>query len=99
MAPSEVELEPTLPVSESSYGKNEEFFLFTTILDASMIEKKLGDKPVYFEISIGNAGNAIDGHNESAKEQPDSDSDELGECCYLNDFKIILCFCRICSVR
>nr|CAI5859409.1 unnamed protein product [Callosobruchus analis] len=42
-----------------------------------MIDKKLGDKPVYFEISIGNAGNAIDGHNESSKDHYDSDSDEL----------------------
>lgn len=30
-----------------------------------MIDKKLSDKPVYFELSIGNAGNSIDGHNES----------------------------------
>lgn len=79
LAPSAVEIEPTIPVNEASYAKNEEFFLFATILDASMIDKKLGDKPVYFEISIGNAGNAIDGHNESAREHYDSDSDELGE--------------------
>lgn len=45
-----------------------------------MIDRKLGEKPVYFEISIGNAGNAIDGHNESAREHYDSDSDELGKC-------------------
>lgn len=79
LTPSNVEIEPTIPVNESSYGKNEEFFLFATILDASMIDKKLGDKPVYFELSIGNAGNAIDGHNESTKEQYDSGSDELGK--------------------
>nr|CAH7741241.1 unnamed protein product [Callosobruchus chinensis] len=77
LAPSAVELEPTIPVNEASYAKNEEFFLFATILEASMIDKKLGDKPVYFEISIGNAGNAIDGHNESSKDHYDSDSDEL----------------------
>ncbi|XP_030765645.1 otoferlin-like isoform X2 [Sitophilus oryzae] len=77
LSPAAVELEPTVPVNEASYAKNEEFFLFTTILDASMIDKKLGDKPVYFEVSIGNAGNAIDGHNTSAKEHYDSDSDEL----------------------
>ncbi|XP_008199102.2 otoferlin isoform X1 [Tribolium castaneum] len=77
LAPSAVEIEPTIPVNEASYAKNEEFFLFATILDASMIDKKLGDKPVYFEISIGNAGNAIDGHNESTREHYDSDSDEL----------------------
>lgn len=79
LSPAAVELEPTVPVNEESYGKNEEFFLFTTILDASMIDKKLGDKPVYFEVSVGNAGNAIDGHNTSTKEHYDSDSDELGK--------------------
>lgn len=78
MIPTEVELESTLPISETSYAKNEEFFLFSTILEASMIDKKLGDKPVYFEISLGNAGNAIDGHNRSTNDQLDSDSDELG---------------------
>ncbi|ERL89507.1 hypothetical protein D910_06873 [Dendroctonus ponderosae] len=77
LSPAAVELEPTTPINEESYAKNEEFFLFTTILDASMIDKKLGDKPVYFEVSIGNAGNAIDGHNTSTKEHYDSDSDEL----------------------
>ncbi|XP_018569831.1 otoferlin-like [Anoplophora glabripennis] len=77
LAPAAVELEPTVPVNETSYAKNEEFFLFATILEASMIDRKLGEKPVYFEISIGNAGNAIDGHNESAREHYDSDSDEL----------------------
>ncbi|XP_050298666.1 otoferlin-like [Anthonomus grandis grandis] len=77
LTPSTVELEPTIPINEESYAKNEEFFLFATILEASMIDKKLGDKPVYFEVSVGNAGNAIDGHNTSAKDHYDSDSDEL----------------------
>ena len=30
-----------------------EFFAFGTILDATMIDKRLGDKPVRFEISMG----------------------------------------------
>lgn len=60
-----VELEPTFPISETSYSKNEEFFLFSTIFEASMFDKKLHDKQVYFEISMGNAGNSLDGHNES----------------------------------
>lgn len=67
MAPSEIEVEPTVPINETAYARNEEFFLFATIMDATMIDKKLGDKPMYFEISIGNAGNALDGHNESLK--------------------------------
>ncbi|XP_055296702.1 otoferlin isoform X2 [Sitodiplosis mosellana] len=60
-----VELQPTMPVCETSYSKIEEFFLFSTIMEATMIDKKLSDKSVYFELSVGNAGNSIDGHNES----------------------------------
>ena len=54
-------------INESAYARNDEFFLFATIMDATMIDKKLGDKPIYFEISIGNAGNSLDGHNESSR--------------------------------
>lgn len=50
-----------MPVCESSYSKIEEFFLFSTIIEASMIDKKVSDKSVYFELSIGNAGNSMDG--------------------------------------
>ena len=42
-----------------------------------MIDKRLGEKPIKFEISIGNYGNTMDGRNESVK-QKDS-SDEEGE--------------------
>lgn len=79
LAPSAVEVELTPPVNEESYAKNDEYFLFTTIMGASMIDKRFGDKPVYLELSMGNAGNAIDGQNTSVKEHYDSDSDELGE--------------------
>ncbi|XP_038103984.1 otoferlin isoform X1 [Culex quinquefasciatus] len=70
-----VELETTLPISESSYCKNDDFFLFGTVLEASMIDKKVCERPVYFELSVGNAGNSLDGHNESATNL--SDEDEL----------------------
>ncbi|KAG8297658.1 hypothetical protein J6590_031698 [Homalodisca vitripennis] len=76
ITPSQVDVEPTYPITETSYGKTEEFFLFSTILDASMIDKKLGDKPIFFELSIGNAGNTLDGHNETTQEPSDSDSDD-----------------------
>lgn len=67
VAMSDVEVTQTFPANETAYAPNEEFFLFATIMDATMIDKKLGEKPMYFEISIGNAGNILDGHNESAK--------------------------------
>ncbi|XP_055617396.1 otoferlin-like isoform X1 [Toxorhynchites rutilus septentrionalis] len=70
-----VELETTLPISESSYCKNDDFFLFGTVLEASMVDRKVCDRPVYFELSMGNAGNSLDGHNESTTNL--SDDEEL----------------------
>lgn len=49
-----------------------------TILDASMIDKKLGEKPIFFELSIGNAGNMIDGHNESNSQEDHDRFNVLG---------------------
>lgn len=60
-----------------AYGKTEDFFLFCSILDASMIDRKLGEKPLFFEISIGNAGNIIDGHNDSLCTEGSEQSDTL----------------------
>lgn len=73
-----VELEETFPISESSYSKNEEFFLFSAILEASMLDKKLSDRPVCFELSMGNAGNSLDGQNESQCYNM-SDDEEFGK--------------------
>jgi len=50
-----------------------------TILDASMIDKKLGEKPIFFELSIGNAGNMIDGHNESTSQEDHDKVNVLGK--------------------
>ncbi|GLG95874.1 Otoferlin-like Protein [Gryllus bimaculatus] len=67
-APTEPELEPCAPVNEAAYGKLEEFFLFGAVMDTTMMDKKLGDKPVVLELSMGNAGNSLDGHNESSRQ-------------------------------
>uniref|UniRef100_A0AAZ3SW68 C2 domain-containing protein n=1 Tax=Oncorhynchus tshawytscha TaxID=74940 RepID=A0AAZ3SW68_ONCTS len=42
-------------------GKVEEFFLFGVFLEATMIDRKIGDKPISFEVTIGNYGSEIDG--------------------------------------
>lgn len=34
-------------------GKMEEFFLFGAFLEATMIDRKIGDKPINFEVTIG----------------------------------------------
>lgn len=43
-----------------------------------MIDKRLTDKPLQFELSIGNTGNSLDGHHDSAKRSSDLDCN-LGE--------------------
>lgn len=72
---SAVETEPIPPINEASFERNEEFFLFSSIFEANMIDKRLTDKPLQFELSIGNSGNSLDGHNESVKRAQDLDVD------------------------
>lgn len=38
---------------QSATGKIEEFFLFGAFLEATMIDRKIGDKPISFEVTIG----------------------------------------------
>ncbi|KFB41978.1 AGAP000389-PA-like protein [Anopheles sinensis] len=76
-ADKNVEVEPTLPICESSYCKNDGFFLFSSVLEASMLDKKVCDRSVYFELSMGNAGNSLDGHNESATNNMDDDEEPV----------------------
>ncbi|KAG8232048.1 hypothetical protein J437_LFUL014431, partial [Ladona fulva] len=44
-----------------------------------MIDKKLGDKTMCFEISLGNDGNMLDGHNESYQENDSGSENETLE--------------------
>ncbi|GCB60239.1 hypothetical protein scyTo_0006846 [Scyliorhinus torazame] len=58
---TEVEVEPIEPSTWTDEGTAQEFFLFGTIFEATMIDRKIGEKPISFEISLGNYGNVIDG--------------------------------------
>ncbi|KAJ3613666.1 hypothetical protein NHX12_019912 [Muraenolepis orangiensis] len=58
---TEVQVEGVPNISESATGKVEEFFLFGSFLEATMIDRKIGDKPISFEVTIGNYGNETDG--------------------------------------
>uniref|UniRef100_A0A7N8YL02 Otoferlin n=1 Tax=Mastacembelus armatus TaxID=205130 RepID=A0A7N8YL02_9TELE len=40
-------------ISQAATGKVEEFFLFGSFLEATMIDRKIGDKPINFEVTIG----------------------------------------------
>uniref|UniRef100_A0A4W6EW04 Otoferlin n=1 Tax=Lates calcarifer TaxID=8187 RepID=A0A4W6EW04_LATCA len=58
---TEVQVEGVPNISETATGKVEEFFLFGSFLEATMIDRKIGDKPISFEVTIGYYGNEIDG--------------------------------------
>ncbi|XP_057597695.1 otoferlin isoform X3 [Hippopotamus amphibius kiboko] len=77
---TEVQVEQATPVSESCAGKMEEFFLFGAFLEASMIDRKNGDKPIMFEVTIGNYGNEVDGLSRPQRPRPrkePGDEDEV----------------------
>ncbi|KAG5276719.1 hypothetical protein AALO_G00108940 [Alosa alosa] len=85
MSSTEVQVEPVSNISESATGKVEEFFLFGSFLEATMIDRKIGDKPISFEVTIGNYGNQIDGVSKPASSSsgkkrreggPESDEEE-----------------------
>ncbi|XP_052602024.1 otoferlin isoform X7 [Peromyscus californicus insignis] len=67
---TEVQVEQATPVLESCTGRMEEFFLFGAFLEASMIDRKNGDKPITFEVTIGNYGNEVDGMPRPPRPRP-----------------------------
>ena len=60
-----------------AYGKREEFFLFACVMEATMIDKRMGDRSLQIEVSCGNAGNTIDGQLVSASKTSGQDSDSV----------------------
>ncbi|EDM16216.1 rCG59426 [Rattus norvegicus] len=66
---TEVEVESFAVPPEIIPEKYEDFLLFGAFFEATMIDRKIGDKPISFEVSVGNFGNLIDGgsHHGSKK--------------------------------
>ncbi|KAL7881937.1 hypothetical protein AOLI_G00087860 [Acnodon oligacanthus] len=53
-----------LPVDPPQMVSNEDkesFLLFGALFEATLIDRRIGDKPISFEFTIGNYGNLIDG--------------------------------------
>ncbi|XP_055072011.2 fer-1-like protein 6 [Misgurnus anguillicaudatus] len=64
------EVIPVEPLEKAGDIDMENFLLFGSVFEASMIDRRLGDKPFSFEFSIGNFGNLIDGILPPAKKKP-----------------------------
>ncbi|KAB0399975.1 hypothetical protein E2I00_014198, partial [Balaenoptera physalus] len=77
---TEVEVEPFDVPLEIVPEKQEEFLLFGAFFEATMIDRRIGDKPISFEVSIGNFGNLIDGgshHGNRRKSVDQAEEDAL----------------------
>lgn len=55
-----VEVEDVHPLPENFTGDKEEFLLFASFFEVTMIDPSIGSKPVTFELSIGNYGKTAD---------------------------------------
>ncbi|CAB4005702.1 otoferlin-like isoform X4 [Paramuricea clavata] len=65
----QVEVEAAAPISETAAGKEEQFQLFACLYEASMIDRKVGDKNMQFEMTIGNYGNQLDRTDEKVAKE------------------------------
>lgn len=85
---AKVFLFPTLEMvsfGKVAYGKREEFFLFGCVMEATMIDKRLGDRNLQIEVSCGNAGNSIDGQLVSATKSSGHDTDSVASGAFDHD--------------
>ncbi|MBN3319754.1 FR1L6 protein, partial [Atractosteus spatula] len=55
------EVTPVDSPPEIDKDSMESYLLFGSVFEASMIDRKIGDKPISFEFTVGNYGNFIDG--------------------------------------
>uniref|UniRef100_A0A8C9F5E3 Fer-1 like family member 6 n=1 Tax=Pavo cristatus TaxID=9049 RepID=A0A8C9F5E3_PAVCR len=76
---TEVEVEPFDAPSEIYGEKFEEFLLFGTFFEATMIDRKVGDKPITFEVSVGNFGKVTDGVSAGAGGKKKARDEEVEE--------------------
>ncbi|XP_021072844.1 fer-1-like protein 6 [Mus pahari] len=76
---TEVEVESFAVPPEIIPEKYEDFLLFGAFFEATMIDRKIGDKPISFEVSIGNFGNLIDGgsHHGSKKKSAELTEEDV----------------------
>ncbi|XP_051271745.1 fer-1-like protein 4 [Dicentrarchus labrax] len=55
-----VEVEETHPLPEGFLGEREEFLLFASLFEVTMMDPSVVTRPITFELSIGNYGKAVE---------------------------------------
>ncbi|KAF7238941.1 Fer-1-like protein 4 [Varanus komodoensis] len=76
--PSEVtvEVEELHPLPENALGVKEEFLLFASFFEVTMMDPSIGTKPVKFEVSIGNYGKAKEFPTKISKKEEKGEKSE-----------------------
>ncbi|XP_075438327.1 fer-1-like protein 6 isoform X2 [Ascaphus truei] len=75
---TQVEVEPFSVPPEIHEEQFEDFLLFASFFEATLIDRKIGDKPISFEVTVGNFGNVLDGGSPPGgkKKSPDAGEGE-----------------------
>ncbi|XP_053322427.1 fer-1-like protein 6 [Spea bombifrons] len=73
---TQVEVEPFDVPPEIQEEKFEDFLLFGCFFEATLIDRKIGDKPISFEATVGNFGNVLDGVSPSGSKKKHSAAEE-----------------------
>ncbi|KAJ3592748.1 hypothetical protein NHX12_007875 [Muraenolepis orangiensis] len=60
------EVLPVDPPPQLNEEDKESFLLFGCVLEATLIDRKIGDKPISFELSVGNYGNVLENPGQSS---------------------------------
>ncbi|XP_062271498.1 fer-1-like protein 4 [Scomber scombrus] len=55
-----VEIEEIHPLPEGFVGEKQEFLLFSSLFEVTMMDPSVGTKPIRFELSIGNYGKVVE---------------------------------------
>ncbi|XP_076119323.1 fer-1-like protein 6 [Alosa pseudoharengus] len=72
----------------------ENYMLFGAVFEASLIDRKIGDRPINFEFTIGSYGNVVEGAHGSSKKRGGSeshDSDSSQTTPLLDSLEPLLC--------
>ncbi|KAM9308456.1 fer-1-like protein 6 [Gastrophryne carolinensis] len=73
---TQVEVEPFDVPPEIHEEKLEDFFLFGSFFEATLIDRRIGDKPMSFEVTVGNYGNDLDGVSPHTSKKKTSDAED-----------------------
>ncbi|XP_075070137.1 fer-1-like protein 6 isoform X2 [Mixophyes fleayi] len=73
---TQVEVEPFDVPPEIHEEKFEDFLLFGSFFETTLIDRRTGDKPISFEVTVGNYGNVLDGVSPHASKKKASDADD-----------------------